>query len=160
MDTALHIFHYAGCITLKHVMSLLGPFPHHCAWATQLISKKCCSGGKPFAALCPIWPAWDLNLWPPAPEVNSLRHLTMIITTRWFRTNSNFSWRKSQTTTEKKLENGQLLSECTFVQNAIVARERRIKMHQLILFYTRGGIFQPLSFFYDKSLQKKEFSLN
>ena len=40
--------------------------------ATQLRTKKCRSGGKPLATLYSIWPAWDLNLWPPAPETNAL----------------------------------------------------------------------------------------
>ena len=31
-----------------------GTPPRHCAQATQLLSKKCCSSGKPFATLCPI----------------------------------------------------------------------------------------------------------
>ena len=35
--------------------------------------KKCCSGGEPLATLCPMWPARDLNLRPPAPETNALR---------------------------------------------------------------------------------------
>ena len=40
--------------------------------ATQLHSKKCCSGGEPLATLCPIWQARDLNLRPPALETNVL----------------------------------------------------------------------------------------
>ena len=35
-------------------MSLQGPSLRHCARETQLLSKKCCSGGEPLATLCPI----------------------------------------------------------------------------------------------------------
>ena len=66
------IFHYTRCITPKRVTSLWGSSPRHCARATQLFSKKCRSGGKPLATLCPIWPVRDLNLRPPAPETNAL----------------------------------------------------------------------------------------
>ena len=38
--------YYTSCITPKRVTSLLGPSPRHCARATQLHSKICCSGGK------------------------------------------------------------------------------------------------------------------
>ena len=48
------IFHYTRCNTPKRVTSWQGPFPHHCARETQLLSKKCCSGGEPLATLCPI----------------------------------------------------------------------------------------------------------
>ena len=40
--------------------------------ATQLHSKKYCSGGEPLATLSPIWPAQELNLRPPARETNAL----------------------------------------------------------------------------------------
>ena len=40
--------------------------------ATQLLSKKCGSGGKPLTTLGPIRPAQDLNLRPFAPETNAL----------------------------------------------------------------------------------------
>ena len=63
---------YIRRITVKRVTSKRGPSPHHCAWATQLLSTKCCSGGEPLTTLCPIWPARDLNLIPPAPETNAL----------------------------------------------------------------------------------------
>ena len=33
---------------------LTGPFPRHFARATQLLLKKCRSGGEPLATLCPI----------------------------------------------------------------------------------------------------------
>ena len=66
------IFHYTRWITPKRVTSWRGPSPRHCARATQLLSKKCRSGGEPLATLCPIWPARDLNLRPPAPETNAL----------------------------------------------------------------------------------------
>ena len=45
------IFHYTRCVTPKRVTSLQGPSPRHCARATQLLSKKCCSGGEPLATL-------------------------------------------------------------------------------------------------------------
>ena len=66
------IFHYTRCNSPKRVTRLRGLYPHHCTWATQLHSKKCCSGGKPLATLCQIWPAQDLNLRPPASATNTL----------------------------------------------------------------------------------------
>ena len=48
-------FCYIICITPKRVTNWRGPSPRHCAQAAQLLSKKCCSGGKPFATLCSIW---------------------------------------------------------------------------------------------------------
>ena len=45
------VFLYTRCISLKHVASLQGPTLH--LQATQLL-KKCCSGGKLLATLCPI----------------------------------------------------------------------------------------------------------
>ena len=66
------IFHYTRCNTPRRVTSWRGPSPCHCARATQLLSKKCRNGGEPLATLCPIWPARDLNLRPPAPETNAL----------------------------------------------------------------------------------------
>ena len=59
-------------ITPKLVTSLRGPSPRHCARATQLLSKKCRSRGESLATLCPILPARDLSLRPPAPEANAL----------------------------------------------------------------------------------------
>ena len=50
----IKIFHYTRCITPKRVTSWRGPSPRHCARATQLLSKKCRSGGEPLATLCPI----------------------------------------------------------------------------------------------------------
>ena len=41
-----------------------------CSRTTQLLLKKCRSGGEPLATQCSIWPARDLNLRLPAPEVN------------------------------------------------------------------------------------------
>ena len=52
--------------------SLRGQSPRHCARATELLSKKCCSGGEPVATLYPIWPAGDLKLGPATPETNAL----------------------------------------------------------------------------------------
>ena len=66
------IFHYTRCNIPKRVTSWRGPFPQYCARATQLLSKKCRSGGELLATLCSIWPARDLNLRPPAPETNAL----------------------------------------------------------------------------------------
>ena len=48
------IFHYTRCITPKRVTSLRDPSPRHCNPVIQLLSKKCRSGSKPLAALCPI----------------------------------------------------------------------------------------------------------
>ena len=45
------MFHYTRCITPKRVTSRRGPSPRHCALATQLLSKKCRSGGKPLATV-------------------------------------------------------------------------------------------------------------
>ena len=45
------IFHYTRCNTPKRVTSWRGPSPRHCAWVTQLLSKKCRSGGEPLATL-------------------------------------------------------------------------------------------------------------
>ena len=53
-------------------MSQHGSSPRHCARVTQLLSKKYRSGGETLAALCPIRPARDLNLGPPAPETNAI----------------------------------------------------------------------------------------
>ena len=47
-------FIYTRCSTPKRVTSLRGPSPRHSARATQLLSKKCCSGGEPLATLRPI----------------------------------------------------------------------------------------------------------
>ena len=66
------ILHYTHCNTPKRITSWRGPSPRHCARATQLLSKKCHSGGEPLATLCPTWTAQDLNLRPPAPETNAL----------------------------------------------------------------------------------------
>ena len=66
------ILHYTHCITPKHVTSLRGPPPSHCASAAQLLSKKCRSGGEPLATLCSIWPAQDMNLRPPTLKMNAL----------------------------------------------------------------------------------------
>ena len=70
--TYLNIVYYTRCNTLKLVTSRRGPYLHHCAQATQLLSKKCHSGGEPLATLCLIWPARDLKFRPPAPEANVL----------------------------------------------------------------------------------------
>ena len=61
-----NLLYYTRCITPKRVTSLRSPSSRHCARATQLHSKKCCSGGKSLAT------AQDLNLGPPAPETNVL----------------------------------------------------------------------------------------
>ena len=67
------IFHYTRCNTPERVMSWRGSSLRHCAWATQLLLKKCHNGGEPLATLCPIWPARDLNLRPPVPGTNALQ---------------------------------------------------------------------------------------
>ena len=48
------IFHYTCCNTPKRVTSWPGPSLRHCAWATQLLFKKCFNGGEPLATLCLI----------------------------------------------------------------------------------------------------------
>ena len=66
-------FIIVAVLTPKRVSSLRDSFPSHCARTTQLLSKECCSGGKPLATLyVRFWPTWDLNLRPPAPETNTL----------------------------------------------------------------------------------------
>ena len=49
-----------------------GQSPRHCVWTTQFLSNKCRCGGEQLATLCPILPARNLNLSPPAPETNAL----------------------------------------------------------------------------------------
>ena len=65
--------HYVSCITPKRVTSLLGPSPRHCAWAIQFLSKKSRNSDELMANLSSIWPAQDLNPWPPAPKLRA-RH--------------------------------------------------------------------------------------
>ena len=50
---AIQIFRYTRFVTPKRVTSWRGPFPRHCARATQLLSKKYRSGGEPLAKLGP-----------------------------------------------------------------------------------------------------------
>ena len=47
--------------------------------ATQLLPKKCRSGGEPLATVCPIWPIQDLNIRPPAPDTNALSHDLLLL---------------------------------------------------------------------------------
>ena len=47
-------FFRSRCNTPKRVTSWRGPSPRHCAQATQLLLKKCRSGGRPLATLCLI----------------------------------------------------------------------------------------------------------
>ena len=49
-----------------------GPISASLRPGNTLLLKKFCCGGKSLAALCPIWPARDLNLRPLAPETNAL----------------------------------------------------------------------------------------
>ena len=63
----LYSLYYAEAST-----TLRGPSPRLCAGATQLLSKKCCSGGEPLVTQCSIRPVRYLNLRPPAPEANAL----------------------------------------------------------------------------------------
>ena len=69
------IFHYIAALR-RNVQRVRGA--RHCARATQLLSKKCLSGGEPLATQRPIWPARDLNLRPPASKnwnwILSLNH--------------------------------------------------------------------------------------
>ena len=65
------MFYYARCITPKRVTSRRGQSPRHRARPTHL-RRKCYSGSEPLATLCPIRPARDLNLTPPAPKTNAL----------------------------------------------------------------------------------------
>ena len=44
------------------VTSLGNPSSWHCARATQLLLKKCRSGGESLAKLCPIWLVQNMNL--------------------------------------------------------------------------------------------------
>ena len=53
-NVSTQIFRCSRCITLHRVTSLQSLSSRHCAQATQLLSKKCWSGGKPLATLCPI----------------------------------------------------------------------------------------------------------
>ena len=43
------MFRYTRCNTPKRVTSWRGPSSRHCSRATQLLSKKCRSGGEPLA---------------------------------------------------------------------------------------------------------------
>ena len=45
------IFNHTCWIAPKRVASSRGSFPRLCAWATQLLTKKCRSGGEPLATL-------------------------------------------------------------------------------------------------------------
>ena len=60
-------------------MSLKGLSPRHYIWVTQVFSKKCCIGGKPLATLCPIRPARDWNLRPPALETNAFQSTNWLV---------------------------------------------------------------------------------
>ena len=77
------MFHYTRCslfnfcfilVVLCQSVQRVGTAHLHiiAAWATQLLSKKCRNGGEPLATVCPISLAQDLNLGPPAPEMNTL----------------------------------------------------------------------------------------
>ena len=72
------------CITPKRVTSSQDRSPRHCARATQLLAKTCCSCAEPLATLCPIWPVRDLNLRPLAPQTNvlPLDHLAGLVNFR------------------------------------------------------------------------------
>ena len=65
------IFNGTRCIMLKRVTSLqghlriIGPGQHS-------FSRRNVAAEASLATLCPIWPARDLNLWPPALEMNEL----------------------------------------------------------------------------------------
>ena len=66
------IFRYRRRFTSIRKTTIRDPSPRHCALATQLLSRKCCSGGEALPTLCQIWPTRDLNLTLPAPETNAL----------------------------------------------------------------------------------------
>ena len=55
------MFHYTRFITPKRVTSLRGSSPRHCAWATQLFSKKCRSGVESHWQLCLRFDHYDLT---------------------------------------------------------------------------------------------------
>jgi len=85
-----------------------------------------------------VWPRLrDLGTTPTPLSLDTLlrpwiRHLAIIISAWWLRTSSKFSGKQSKETT-RKLENGQLLSGCGFVQNIAppsLSCDRRIKMEQ------------------------------
>ena len=69
---SIQVFYYTRCIAPKLETSLRGPSPRQCAQIIQLFSKKCRSGGQPSETLCPIRPAQNLNLRPPALKKNAL----------------------------------------------------------------------------------------
>ena len=64
---------------LKHVTSLRGPSPRHCARATLLIFKKCRDSGEPLATLSDLTGTrFDLSLQTNALPLDQLtRHLTL-----------------------------------------------------------------------------------
>ena len=71
-NTSNQIFHYTRCITPKRVTSWRGPSLHHCALATQLLSKKTPQRWQAVGNTVTNLTGRDLNLRPPAPETNSL----------------------------------------------------------------------------------------
>ena len=66
-NLSLYSLYYA-----KACNEFVGPISASLRLATQLLSKKCCSGSKPLTTLCLIWPVRDLNLRSPVPETNPL----------------------------------------------------------------------------------------
>ena len=65
------IFHYTRCIMLKRVTSLRGHL-RIIAPGQHSFFQRIVAAMASLATLCPIWPAWDLSLWPPTLEMNEL----------------------------------------------------------------------------------------
>ena len=55
---------YQYSIACDYLVGPISASPCSCTWATQLLLKKCCSGGELLATPCPMWLARDLNLRP------------------------------------------------------------------------------------------------
>ena len=56
--------------------------PRYCTRATQLQAfEEMLQRWEPLASLCPISPARDLNVRPPAQETNALSHLALLLLT-------------------------------------------------------------------------------
>ena len=69
--------HCSRCVSPKRVKSWWCPSPRHCAWATQLLSKKCRSDGDSLATLRPFWSATDSNSRPLARKRTPVTALNM-----------------------------------------------------------------------------------
>ena len=69
--------HYSRWVSPKSVKSWWCPSPSHCAWATQLLSKKYRSDGDSLSTLRPFWSATDSNSRPLAPKRTPVTALHM-----------------------------------------------------------------------------------